>query len=95
MKIWVKLMQNEKIVKDTVVECNAETVQALHYSLADICDKLNCPTPLVTQTDLSNLHNFNFIKYYPKDFVDNIYFDVLEVVRIAEKKKSQENVKYE
>ena len=48
MKLWIKIIRNEKIIKDTVTEGNAENAKELHALLADVCDRLNCPVPLVT-----------------------------------------------
>lgn len=43
MKLWIKIIRNEKIIKDTVTEGNAENAKELHALLADVCDRLNCP----------------------------------------------------
>lgn len=57
MKLWIKIIRNEKIIKDTVTEGNAENAKELHALLADVCDRLNCPVPLVTTTDASICKN--------------------------------------
>lgn len=91
MKLWIKIMSREKIIKDTVAEGRADTAQQLHFLLTNVCDKLNCPTPLVTRTDADNLQKFNHIKYRPQDFVEKVDFDYLEAVHLTEKKKQQKN----
>ena len=89
MKLWIKIIRNEKIIKDTVTEGNAENAKELHALLADVCDRLNCPVPLVTTTDASNLQKFNHVKFKARDFVEKVDFDFLEAVRLSEKKKKQ------
>lgn len=89
MKLWIKIIRNEKIIKDTVTEGNAENAKELHALLADVCDRLNCPVPLVTTTDASNLQKFNHAKFKARDFVEKVDFDFLEAIRLSEKKKKQ------
>ena len=43
MKLWIKIIRNEKIIKDTVTEGNAENAKELHALLADVCDRLELP----------------------------------------------------
>lgn len=38
MKLWIKIIRNEKIIKDTVTEGNAENAKELHALLADVCE---------------------------------------------------------
>ena len=85
MKLWIKIIRNEKIIKDTVTEGNAENAKELHALLADVCDRLNCPVPLVA----SNLQKFNHVKFKARDFVEKVDFDFLEAIRLSEKKKKQ------
>ena len=63
MKLWIKIIRNDKIIKDTVTEGNAENAKELHALLADVCDRLHCPVPLVTPTDASTLQKINHVKF--------------------------------
>lgn len=89
MKLWIKIIRNEKIIKDTVTEGNAENAKELHALLADVCDRLNCPVPLVTTTDASNLQKFNHVKFKARDFVEKVDSIFLKRYAFPKRRKSK------
>ncbi|MEG1528635.1 MAG: hypothetical protein RR248_05975 [Clostridia bacterium] len=78
MNLWVKVIKDEKIIKDTVIKNNlALTRQNLEKTLQEVCHFLDQPTPIMLTSHFDNIDKFNFIKFRPADFAETVYFDHL------------------
>lgn len=44
-------------------------------SLQNVCEKMDIPTPVLTDTNYKNIEEFNFLKFLPSDFVESVDFD--------------------
>ncbi len=78
-RIWAKIMLDGKIAKQFVYENDAEKLTYSHFFhyLADICRKLDVPTPVLLKTHIFNYAKFNHVRFYPRDFVEGVDFDYL------------------
>lgn len=78
IRIWAKVMQGDKIIKQYVFE----RTETMDYSLffdyvRDICDYLDVPTPVLIKTHLFNYAKYNVLRFTADDFVEKIDFDKL------------------
>ena len=78
IRIWAKIIKNGKIVKQYVLEREGLTDYSLFFDyIRDICEALDCPTPVLIKTHLFNYAKYNNVKFRPDDFVEKITFDKL------------------
>lgn len=78
VRIWAKLIKDDKIKKQTVYE----RAESIDYSLffdyvRDICEILECPTPVIVKTHIFNYAKYNTLRFKADDFVEKIDFDKL------------------
>ena len=71
IKIWAKVMDKNKIVKQTTFFDNAEKMDySLFFEyLTKICHTLDIPTPIILKTHIFNYAKFNFVRFTKDDFV--------------------------
>lgn len=50
--------------------------------LAEICDKLDIPTPLLLKPHIFNYAKFNHVVFRPADFMESVQFDKLVLENI-------------
>ena len=78
IRIWAKLVKNGKIVKQYVYEREGLTDYSKFFDyVKDICESLDCPTPVLIKTHLFNYAKYNNVKFKADDFVEKINFDKL------------------
>ena len=78
VRIWAKLIKNDKIIKQTVYEREGVTDYSVFFEyVRDICEALDCPTPVVIKTHLFNYAKYNTVKFKSDDFVEKTDFDKL------------------
>ncbi|MEG9430239.1 MAG: hypothetical protein VZQ61_04870 [Christensenellaceae bacterium] len=78
IRIWAKLVKNGKIVKQYVYEREGLTDYSMFFDyVKDICESLDCPTPVLIKTHLFNYAKYNNVKFKADDFVEKINFDKL------------------
>ena len=78
VRIWAKLIKNDKIIKQTVYEREGVTDYSVFFEyVRDICEALDCPTPVVIKTHLFNYAKYNTVKFKSDDFVEKSDFDKL------------------
>ena len=78
VRIWAKLIKNDKIIKQTVYEREGITDYSVFFEyVRDICEALDCPTPVVIKTHLFNYAKYNTVKFKSDDFVEKTDFDKL------------------
>ncbi len=83
IKIWAKLIKDNKIVKDYVfsLEEKMDYSKFLEY-LIDIAYNLDIPTPVLIKTHIFNYAKYNTVRFLPQDFVDTVDFDKLVLENI-------------
>ncbi|MDY4592854.1 MAG: hypothetical protein SO434_05600 [Eubacteriales bacterium] len=80
MKLWIRLLEDNKMIKDKIVQCNnIGCALDLEEVLRDICHSLDLPTPIVLPTHYRNFVNFHNAKFKKDDFVESLDGDILIV----------------
>ena len=87
MKIWVKTVLGEKITRSILHEQPVIDEKNFDETLYQVCQNLDLPLPLVTKTNLRHFFAFNHVKFKPRDFVESVDFDYMELEFVIEKKK--------
>lgn len=78
VRIWAKVIKNDKIVKQFLFERAGLTDYSLFYDyLREICENLDIPTPVLIKTHLFNYAKYNVLRFKKDDFVESINFDKL------------------
>ena len=78
VRIWAKLIEYDKIIKQTFYEREGVTDYSVFFEyVRDICEALDCPTPVVIKTHLFNYAKYNTVKFKSDDFVEKTDFDKL------------------
>ena len=77
-RIWAKVLQDGHIVRQTLYEREEKFSYACFFRyLADICDALDIPTPVLLKTSI-----FNHVVFRPSDFMESVPFDRLVLENI-------------
>jgi len=88
MKIWAKTISDEKITRDLIYEYeDARNEEEFVTVLQEICGALDIPTPVSTYVNFNHFTLFNNTKYKPRDFVENVDFDVFDLEAVPDKRK--------
>lgn len=78
VRIWAKVIKNDKIVKQFLFERAGLTDYSLFFDyLREICENLDIPTPVLIKTHLFNYAKYNVLRFKKDDFVESIDFDKL------------------
>lgn len=82
MKVWGKLIKNEKTVLQGVIEAeNLNTFSGITKAFMDLSEELKIPTPVITRTSAQFFFDFNSVRFKQDDFVEQIDFDYLFIER--------------
>lgn len=82
-RIWAKVLYREHIEKQTVYESEKKFTYSQFFSyLAEICDGLDIPTPVLLKTHVFNYAKFNHVVFRPADFMESVSFDKLVLENI-------------
>lgn len=79
MKIWFKLIQDEKIIKSFTYHPNLFDINKLTDYIEIACNELDEPTPIILRKHIQHLNEFNTTKFKQIDFVETINFDKMVV----------------
>ncbi len=76
VRIWAKVLKEEKILKDTIYEdtSNFDSDNFFNY-IADICQTLDIATPVILSKHLLHYVEFNTAIFLPQDFPEDVEFD--------------------
>ena len=78
IRIWAKVLKNDKIIKQCVFERDGEMDYSEFFDYAmEICASLDVPTPVLVKTHLFNYAKYNHVRFKPTDFVEKVDFDKL------------------
>lgn len=87
MKIWAKTVVEEKITRDLLYEYeDARNESEFVAILQEICGAMDIPTPVSTYVNFNHFTLFNNTKFKPRDFVESVDFDFLDIEAVPEKK---------
>ena len=78
-KIWAKVMREGKIVRQYVYENDREKLTWSHFFeyLTDISRETDVPTPVLLKSHIMTFAKFNHVRFYPRDFMEEVDFDYL------------------
>lgn len=80
IRLWAKIIIDNKIKKDLIYESHDNyTREEFFEHISEICYRLNIASPVLINSHFENFENFKFIKFLPRDFVETVNFDKLEV----------------
>lgn len=80
IKLWAKVITDNKIQKDIIYEsADNYTRDEFFEHISEVCYKLNIPTPVLVINHYTNYEIFNLVKFLPRDFVESVDFDRLEI----------------
>jgi hypothetical protein len=83
-RLWAKILIGEKIVKQLTYEGDGKLIYSQFFKyLADICEGLDIPTPILMKTHIFNFAKFRTVKFLPRDFADTPEFDKLVIENIT------------
>ncbi len=76
VRIWAKVVKEEKILKDTIffTQDNFEVASFYDY-ISDICQTLNIATPIILSKHIYHYTSFNTATFLPQDFPEDVDFD--------------------
>ena len=88
MKVWAKTIVDEKITRDLLCEYEAIANEDDFVSvLQKVCDQMDIPTPVATRVNFNHFVMFNNTRFKPRDFVESVDFDMLDLEAVPEKKE--------
>ncbi len=95
MKVWAKVMKEDKILRDVVYENDVPLTQSEFQSLMqELSYKLDIATPVILVNHLKHLERFNRVKFLARDFIEDVDFDLLIVERVLDEKKPKFYLNY-
>ncbi len=82
-RIWAKVYLDDHIEKQTVYSREEKfTYSEFFRYLADICNELDIPTPVLLKPHIFNYAKFNHVIFRPADFMEEIAFTKLVLENI-------------
>ncbi len=83
-RIWAKVLKEGRIIKQTTYESEEKFTYADFFRyLAEICDRLDVPTPVLLKPHLFNYAKFRHVVFRPADFMETVNFDRLVLENIG------------
>lgn len=82
IKIWGKVISNEKIIKSKTVKVDTENTTFFDM-LAGLCQTINIPTPVLLDKHVYDFNVFGICTFKPDDFIEDVVFDrfVIEIFK--------------
>lgn len=91
MKIWAKVMKDDKILRDVIYENDLTlTPSNFQRTLQEISYKLDVATPVTLPTHYKHFERFNRVKYLPRDFIEEVDYTSFVLERVIEKPKTKQ-----
>ncbi len=83
IRIWAKVLKNNKIKKQYVFEKSENMDYSMFFDyLREICENLDIATPVLIKTHLFNYAKYNVVRFSADDFMESIDFDKLVLENI-------------
>ena len=86
MRVWVKLMKNTHMIKETAIvrdEEDTRTHKVLH-ALEDACHTLDLSTPIWLEKNIKQFQRAAKTRFSQDNFIETIEFDYLELQILEE-----------
>lgn len=86
MRIWVKLIQDNRLQKDTVVEDYTEDTRThkVFHALEKACLELDLARPIWLDSNIKDFQVHSKTRFTKDSFVEEIHFDYMEFQVIEE-----------
>ena len=85
VRIWAKIIKDNKLVKDMIWESiDTYRPRDLYLYMQEICHELDISSPAVLKTHENNFKYFNICTFLPRDFVETVDFDKLVIENAKE-----------
>ncbi|MBE5764912.1 MAG: hypothetical protein E7339_04870 [Clostridiales bacterium] len=83
VKLWTRTVKDNKTIlkHDFVREKDMEWADFFDY-VREICHEMDLPTPVILKTHLFNFAKFNYVRFLPSDFIEQVDFDYLIVENV-------------
>ena len=83
-RIWGKVYREEHIERQTVYEDDGNFTYAAFFGyLAEICGRLDVPTPVLLKQHLFQYAKFRHVVFRPSDFMESVNFTKLVLENIT------------
>ena len=83
-RIWAKVLKDGHIVKQTTYEREEKFTYADFFGyLAEICDALDVPTPVLLKPHIFNYAKFRHVVFRAGDFMEPVPFEKLVLENIG------------
>lgn len=80
MRIWGKIIDDNRVVKDTIYEIEGDfSIHSFYDYIGEICAKLHIPTPVILTKHIKNFILFNHTHFTQEDFVEKFYNEKFSV----------------
>ena len=80
VKLWIKIIKNDKIVKDVVVEREEKFDYSLFSDyITEGLYSLDEATPVIIKNHIFNFAKYNVVRFLPSDFIETVDFDYVWV----------------
>jgi hypothetical protein len=88
LRIWGKIMKNNKIIKDAVVVSEAEGgyQEKLKACITELCYKLDISKPYWLPYNMEEYNNRSKTAFNKHNFIEEIDFDKFVIEEIVEKR---------
>ena len=84
IRIWAKIILDNKLIKDLIYESiDNYSRDGFFEHISEICYRLNISSPVLIKNHYESFENFNNIKFLPRDFIESVSFDRLEIENAA------------
>lgn len=86
LKIWGKLMKNNKIIKDEVVisDIQSDYQSNLKVCITELCYKFDIPKPYWLPSNLNEYNRRNKTSFTKDNFMEELDFDKFTISDITE-----------
>ena len=83
VKLWTRTVKDNKTIlkHDFVREKDMDWADFFDY-VREICHEMDLPTPVILKTHLFNFAKFNYVRFLPSDFIEQVDFDYLIVENV-------------
>lgn len=91
MKVWIKVMDKDKIRKDVLLEyadTKYFTLPEFKKMMQDNSPKLDISTPVILKNHYNHFMKFNRVKFLPRDFIEPVDYSYV-VVEVGFDKKDR------
>ena len=90
MRIWAKVLQDQRIMREAVREfasARPSDMEGWSSLLHELCQDLDLCRPVVLRKHVNDLARFSRVVFKPADFIESVDFDEFEIEVLSEKKK--------